>query len=207
MEWVKVDRARAWGIMSTVASYSHAKGPEAAALLRLTDRLYRARTDQDVYDAALDVIVETLGCTRASILLFDDAGVMQFVAARGLSDDYRRKLAGHTPWKPGHADPQPIFVSDIGHTNEPDWIKQVIKDENIRALAFIPLVAGGVAIGKFMTYFDAPRNFSDHESDLGVMIARQLGFSIERARTDFDVAKVIRHLFRATGRLPPCSNW
>ncbi|MCP6756508.1 hypothetical protein NL533_33275, partial [Klebsiella pneumoniae] len=85
----------------------------------------------------------------ASILLFDDAGVMQFVASLGLSEEYRRKLAGHTPWKAGHPDPHPIFVSDIDETDEPDWVKKVIRDENIRALAFIPLVAGGVAIGKF----------------------------------------------------------
>ncbi len=171
--------------MSAVENYSPVEGGrEATALFRLTDRLYRARTDQDVHEAALDAIVETLGCQRASILLFDEAGVMQFVAARGLSDEYRRKLAGHTPWKPGHPDPHPIFVSDIEGTDEPDWIKKVIKDENIRALAFIPLVAGGVAVGKFMTYYELPRNFSGHESDLAVMIARQVGFSIERARSE-----------------------
>ena len=36
--------------------------------------------------------------------------------------------AGHTPWKPGHPDPHPIFVSDIDGTDEPDWIKKVIRD-------------------------------------------------------------------------------
>jgi PAS domain S-box-containing protein len=160
------------------------RGSEAAALFRLTDRLYRARTDRDVQEAALDAIVEMLGCHRASILLFDDAGVMQFVAARGLSEEYRHKLAGHTPWKPGHRDPHPIFVTDIDDTDEPESIKKVIRDENIRALAFIPLVANGVAIGKFMTYYDTPRSFSQHESNIAVMIARQVGFSIERARSE-----------------------
>lgn len=171
--------------MSGVDSYGSVEGgSEATALLRLTDRLYRAQTDDDVHEAALDAIVETLGCRRASILLFDEAGVMQFVACRGLSDEYRRAVTGHTPWKPGHRDPHPIFVSDIDDTDEPDWIKKVIKDENIRALAFIPLVVGGAAIGKFMTYHETPRSFSRHESDLAIMIARQVGFSIERARSE-----------------------
>jgi GAF domain-containing protein len=118
--------------MSTVDTYAPVEGgPEAAALFQLTDRLYRARTDQDVHEAALDAIVETLGCRRASILLFDEAGVMQFVAARGLSEEYRSKLAGHTPWNPGHPDPHPIFVSDIDGTDEPDWIKKVKKTSGL----------------------------------------------------------------------------
>jgi GAF domain-containing protein len=91
---------------------------EAATLYRLTDRLYRAQSADDVYNAALDAITGTLGCARASVLLFDEAGVMRFVAKRGLSDYYRKTLEGHSPWKAGHPDPEPIFVSDIDKTDE-----------------------------------------------------------------------------------------
>ena len=59
---------------------------ETTTLFVLTDRLYRARSLQDGFDAALDAIVGSLGCERASILLFDDFGVMRFVAWRGLSE-------------------------------------------------------------------------------------------------------------------------
>jgi len=171
--------------MSAVEAYVPAEGAyEAAALFRLTDRLYRARAEQDVYEAALDAIVETLGCDRASILLFDQAGVMQFVGARGLSDEYKTKLAGHTPWTAGQRDPQPIFVSDIDQTDEPDWVKAAIKAENIRALAFIPLLEHDATIGKFMTYYETRRTFSPHERELAVTIARQVGFSLERARSE-----------------------
>lgn len=157
---------------------------ELAALYRLTDRLYRARSQRDVYDAALDAILGTLSCSRASILLFDEAGVMQFVAWRGLSDHYRTTLRGHSPWKPGDRDPQPIFVSDIDDTDEADWIKQTIRNEGIRALGFIPLVADGEVVGKFMTYYPEPRRFAASEIELAVTIARQVGFSLERARAD-----------------------
>ncbi len=157
---------------------------ELSALYRLTDRLYRARSQHDVYDAALDAILGTLSCPRASILLFDDAGVMQFVAWRGLSDHYRTKLRGHSPWKPGDRDPQPIFLSDIKDTDEPDWIKQTICNEGIRALGFIPLVADGEVVGKFMTYYPEPRRFAPSEIETAVTIARQVGFSVERARTE-----------------------
>lgn len=157
---------------------------ELSALYDLTDKLYRARSLEDVYEAALDAIVETLGCERASILVFDEAGVMRFVASRGLSADYRRKVEGHTPWKPGERDPQPIFVEDIAETDEADWLKEVVEREGIRGLAFIPLVAQGGVVGKFMTYYAEPHAFADRETDLAVTIARQVGFSLERSRAE-----------------------
>jgi GAF domain-containing protein len=79
--------------MSTAGQVLAGEGEsEAAALFVLTDRLYRAGSLRDVFDAALDAIVGSLGCERASILLFDDFGVMRFVAWRGLSHS-RTRLA------------------------------------------------------------------------------------------------------------------
>jgi PAS domain S-box-containing protein len=157
---------------------------ELRALYRLTDRLYRARSLEAVYEAALDAILETLRCQLASILLFDNADVMQFVAWRGLSEQYRTALRGHSPWKPGTTDPQPIFVSNIDDAAEADWVKATIKAEGIVALGFIPLMSKGVVIGKFMTYYAAAHQFAEHEVDLAVTIARQVGFSIERFAAD-----------------------
>lgn len=155
---------------------------EAAALYVLTDRLYRARALNEMFDAALDAITRTLACERASVLLFDEAGVMRFAAWRGLSDRYRSALEGHTPWSPGQRDAQPIFVEDIDRTQEPDRVKAAVKQEGIRALGFVPLIDSGGVVGKFMTYYARPRVFTRHEIDLAVTIARQVSFSIERAR-------------------------
>src|SRR5262245_64038379 len=55
------------------------------ALYQLADQLHRAQSLDDVYNAALDAILSSLRCDRASILLFDDAGVMRFVGWRDLS--------------------------------------------------------------------------------------------------------------------------
>jgi PAS domain S-box-containing protein len=41
-----------------------------------------------------------------------------------------------------------------------------------------------MVIGKFMTYYRSPHAFAPHETDLAVTIARQVGFSIERARAE-----------------------
>lgn len=159
-------------------------GEDTAALLRLTDRLYRAEALDDVYEAALDAIGDMLGCQRASILLFDSRGEMRFVAWRGLSEGYRKAVDGHTPWKPGDRNAVPIFVSDIGETDEADWLKRTIRSEGITALGFIPLMAKGEVVGKFMTYLPDPHGFSQHERDLAVAIARQVGFSLERYRAE-----------------------
>jgi len=169
---------------------------EQAALYRFTDRLYRSTTLEDVYQAALDAMRESLGCERASILLFDDAGVMRFVAWRGLSEGYRKAVEGHSPWGPDVRDPEPIHIADVRAADLPSDLRSVINAEGIEALAFIPLVARGRLIGKFMTYRDAPHTFSDAEIGLSLTIARQLGFSIERARAEEE-----RHRAEQTSRL------
>lgn len=157
---------------------------EAAALYQFTSRLYRAETLDDIYQAALDAIRQSLGCGRASILLFDDMGVMKFVAWRGLSEGYRQAVEGHAPWKVDAKDPEIICIPDVNSADLPSDLRSVVKAEGIRALAFIPLVTRGRLIGKFMTYHDGPRMFGDADKDLAITIGRQLGFSIERMRSE-----------------------
>lgn len=159
---------------------------EQEALFRFTDRLYRASSLTDSYDAALDAIVDTLQCQCASILRFDRDGVMRFVAWRGLSETYRRAVDGHAPWKEGDRDPEPVFISDIDAADLPADLRAIVRSEGIRALAFIPLTTGGRVSGKFMAYYDAPQDFSRHVADLAVTVARQLGFSLERAKAEAD---------------------
>ncbi len=160
------------------------RAEELAVLFRLTERLYRASGADDTYDAALDAITHALGCERASIMLFDEAGVMRFVAWRGLSEGYRRAVDGHSHWKPDDHEPDPIFVRDIAETEEPEWLKRRIVSEGIRGLAFIPLVVQNECIGEFMICHAEPHPFTDAEGEIAVHIARQLGFSLERARAD-----------------------
>jgi PAS domain S-box-containing protein len=157
---------------------------EQSALYRFTDGLFRAGSPRDVYVAAMDAIERALYCERASILLFDASGVMRFVAWRGLSDDYRRAVEGHSPWPRDAKDPQPISIDDVGSADIPDSLKATVKAEGIGALAFIPLLANGELIGKFMTYYDEPHAFAETEVDLAVTIARQLAFSLQRMRAE-----------------------
>jgi PAS domain S-box-containing protein len=186
---------------------------ELAALFRLTDRLYRARGAADIYEASLAAITSTLGCKRASILLFDAAGVMKFVAQKGLSASYVAAVEGHSPWKLGQAHPDPIFVENIEDTDEPLHIKETIKKERICGLAFLPLISQGGVIGKFMTYYEQPHKFTPAEIELAVTIARQLGFAVERLRAEAARKKVAEELreseerFRLMSENAPVMIW
>jgi PAS domain S-box-containing protein len=153
-------------------------------LFRFVDRLHRAESDTVVYEAALDSIFDGLRCNRASILLFDEAGMMRFVASRGLSDEYVHAVEGHSPWQPDNFDAQPISISDLATADLDESLRTTIKKEGIQALNFIPLVAGRKLIGKFMFYYNVPHVCSSEELELSVNIGRQLAFSIARKRTD-----------------------
>jgi PAS domain S-box-containing protein len=161
-----------------------ARAEEQAALLEFTDRLYRAESTTDIFEAALDAIIRALRCDRASILLFDAANVMRFVAWRGLSEAYRIAVDGHSPWTPESRDPAPIHVDDVDAADLPEDLRSTIRGEGIRALAFIPLLSRGRVVGKFMAYCGEPRPFTRADLDLGLTIAHQLGFGIERRQAE-----------------------
>jgi two-component sensor histidine kinase len=106
------------------------------------------------------------------------------VAWRGLSDAYRQAVDGHSPWTPESVDPAPIHISDIDTADLSEDLRNTIRTEGIRSLAFIPLLSKGRVIGKFMSYCHEVRQFTQNDLDLGITIARQLGFSIERQQAN-----------------------
>lgn len=157
---------------------------EQAALFEFTSRLHRAREMPEIYEAALNAIQDGIGCDRASILLFDEVGVMRFVAWRGLSDAYRAAASGHSPWQQGEIGSVPFGIEDITHDTLAEPLKSVIIQEGISALGFIPLVASGRLIGKFMVYYNSPHIFGDEEFYLALTIGRQIAFAVERERIE-----------------------
>ena len=156
-----------------------------AVLYRLTDSVHRAETSDQVYEAALEAIIDGLRCDRGSILLFDRAGVMSFVASRGLSDKYCKAVTGHSPWHPGDENATPITIGDIRTAEITEELRNTIIAEGIGALGFVPLNSSeGVVIGKFMVYYDRQHEFTDAELELAVTVGRQIAFGIERKNTE-----------------------
>ena len=159
------------------------------ALYELSEKLHRASSAEAVYAAALAAIETALNCDRSSILLFDASGTMQFVAWHGLSLEYRTAVSGHSPWRREDAEATPIAIQDIAASDLDATLKATILGEDIHAVAFIPLVVDGTLIGKFMAYFRQTCAFTGEDLAVALTIARQLGFAIQRQRSQAELAE------------------
>jgi PAS domain S-box-containing protein len=153
------------------------------ALYHISNALNHASTLAGIFEEALSAIRLALKADRASILLFDDDGVSRFKAWRGISESYRRAVEGHTPWPRDAVDPQPVLVPNVSEAAL-DELGSVILNEGIRAVGFIPLVSRGQLLGKFMIYFNAPRQFGDDDMQLAKMIASHIAFALERREAE-----------------------
>jgi signal transduction histidine kinase len=161
------------------------------ALYRIADLVAHVREPEDIYDAAVDAMVAATGADRASLLLFDADGVMRFKAWRGLSDGYRDAVEGHSPWVPDTKDPVPILVSDVATDTSLGPLRDVVLNEGIQALGFIPLGRSERLLGKFMVYYNAPHDFAELEMKVAAMVCHYVAFGLERARADAAIAELL----------------
>jgi PAS domain S-box-containing protein len=159
------------------------------ACLSLTHAVSRAQSAEEIYGVALDALTQALNVSRAAVLLFDDDGVMRFMAWRGLSPTYREAVEGHSPWTPATADAATIVVSDVARDPTLATYRETILAENIAALAFIPLVSHGRVIGKFMLYYGTPHALTDDERQLAEVIAAQVAFALARTRAEINARR------------------
>jgi GAF domain-containing protein len=108
-------------------------------LNRLADLLANPQGVSDIYAAAIDAVIRTLGGDRAAILVLDDTGVMRFRAWQRLSEEYRVSVSDYSPWEPGATEPPSIRVPDTLADASQGSLRAAARAEGIRALAFIPL--------------------------------------------------------------------
>jgi len=156
----------------------------------LANLIIRSESIEDVYQQALNGILKILNINKASILLIDPDGVMRFKAWAGLSENYRKAVEGHSPWKPDEPNPQPILISDVNtdKTLSKD-LKSKILAEGIQALGFIPLVFRGKLLGKFMIYYEQPHEFTQEEINLALAISFQISFAIGKKLIELELLK------------------
>ncbi len=150
-------------------------------LLNLSNTVLRAESIEEVYHQALNTILKLLNVNRASVLLIDPDGVMRFKAWAGLSENYRKAVEGHSPWKSDEKNPQPILIPNVKIDKTLDEnLKKIILNEGIQALAFIPLVFRDRLIGKFMIYYDTPHEFKQEEINLAITCANQISLAVNK---------------------------
>jgi PAS domain S-box-containing protein len=148
----------------------------------LTQTVSAAQSVEEIFEASLRCLATGLGVERSSILLFDDAGVMRFRAWRALSDGYRAAVEGHSPWANDDPAPLPVLVPDVQDDPDLGPLMDVLRQERIRSVAFIPLVVAGRLIGKFMLYYVEPHDFIEEEVLTAQVIAAQIAFAIDKQR-------------------------
>lgn len=153
-------------------------------IYQLNDQVNRAEALEEIYKASLDMILQSVKADRAAILLMDDDQVMRFKAWRGLSEEYREVVQGHSPWQPGAPDPQPVCIPDIDHAPLDAPLREVVRREGIQALGFFPLVYQKRLLGKFMIYYNTAHPFLEEEVQLAQTIAGHVAFSIQSKRRE-----------------------
>jgi signal transduction histidine kinase len=173
----------------------------AELLYGLARAVIAATSPDEVFAAALDAIEAGLATQRSSILGFDPDGVMRFLAWRGLSDDYRRAVEGHSPWTRDDRAPAPIFIPDVERDATMAGYQPLFRSEGIGALGFIPLVAGGRLVGKFMVYYEHPRVLAAHEIELALAIANHAAAAITRFAAVVELQETVRFNEMFTGIL------
>lgn len=177
--------------------------PDAiAALERLTDAVGRSHHIDDIFERALECLERALGARRASVLLFDELGVMRFVAQRGLSEGYCRAVEGHSPWSPEDVHAQPIFVPDARLEPKFAPILPALEGEGIRALALVPLADGERLLGKLVLYYGRPTRFDARAPQIARVIGGQVAFALAQMRSRAELLRAkeeLETIFAAIG--------
>jgi PAS domain S-box-containing protein len=164
------------------------RATELQVLFSMADAVNRSAQSEDVYEQAMTALGRALGADRASVLLFDESGVMRFKAWRGLSETYRRAVEGHSPWSPDTLHADPILISDVASDPAAALYAHIFRAEGIRALGFIPLFGRGKLLGKFMIYYNTPRQLTEEEVQLACTIASHIGIATERRLAEGEIS-------------------
>lgn len=175
-------------MLETTSTSPIASAPDLSVILRqLIDAIANIPEGptglETIYQQALVSLKKATGVERASILLFDPDGVMRFKAWLGLSDKYRKAVEGHTPWSQEDVNPAPIVTYDIFEDKELTPYYPVFSAEDMRGLAFIPLLYRTRVIGKFMLYSRVPYHFNQ-EIESAVAIAHLVAYAVVRRKIE-----------------------
>jgi transcriptional regulator with GAF, ATPase, and Fis domain len=160
----------------------HRRMRQLEGVHRLSAAVSRADNLEAIVVLALESLQNTRGADRSAILLTDAQGVMRFWGWRGLSDEYRALVEGHSPWPKDVQDPQPILMSDAELEPSLKPLIEGIRHEGVCSLGFIPLFFEGDLLGKLMVYYDRPHEYEEDEVRLAQTIANHVAFAIQRKR-------------------------
>ncbi len=153
-------------------------------LYKLLAALGQASGLDDVYQAAIDSLIESTSANRAAILLFEEDGVIRFQAAHGLSSQYRQATTGYSPWPHGTRDAQPVVIPDVRYDDRVAPYRETLESEGIHALVFVPLARDAGVFGEFTLYYDQPHECTADELEASQTIAFHVALATEHKRVE-----------------------
>ncbi|HEX7062044.1 MAG TPA: GAF domain-containing protein [Woeseiaceae bacterium] len=152
------------------------------ALRKLIQQVSCATSLPDIYRAALDTLHQSLDVERSALLVTDEQDVLHFVAWQGLSDTYRAAMQHRMAWRPYDADAAPVTIADVTEEGAVAEYRELMAQEQIRALGLFPLRFADRVLGKLMLYYSEPHTFSEDEIAALELIASQVAFAVEHFR-------------------------
>jgi PAS domain S-box-containing protein len=155
---------------------------ELAASLAVTTALARAVDVHEAAEAVNEALARRTGVDRTAVLLYQEDGVCRFVGWRGLSEEYRRAVEGHCPWKEGTPEADPILVGDVASDPSLDPYLGLFESEGIATLAFVPILTRAGVVGKLMLYGSSPGSIDESAVRKAHLIAVSLGTAVARLR-------------------------
>jgi serine phosphatase RsbU (regulator of sigma subunit)/anti-sigma regulatory factor (Ser/Thr protein kinase)/CHASE1-domain containing sensor protein len=159
-----------------------------AALQAATSALSGAATAAEVLEVAFEKALPPLGATRSSVsLLGPDGATLELARFAGFDPDEQERFAHVSLSAPlvlarAVREHEPVFVR-----NREDWRRLAPRSaaqarEEHRAIAAIPLLDGGHAIGVLALVFGSEQEFPDEDQAFMVAVGRQIAQALERAR-------------------------
>jgi PAS domain S-box-containing protein len=151
--------------------------------------LSRASSLEAVYEGALTSLLEASAADRSVVLLFDEDGVIRPKASRGLSDQYLAAITGYSQWPRGTLGAHFLVVPDILADESVAALRDALRREEIRTLAFVPLALGAGVIGNFMLCYAEPHECTTDEVEIADTIAAQVALATELKRAELARAR------------------
>ncbi len=166
--------------MRRMAQEIHERTRENAALYEVVGRVNRAAELPEIFEAAMDALVQGHGADRAAILIRDGKGLLRCQASRGLSPGFCLVIEGASPWSSDVVRPAPLWFNEAATADVAPAIREAAKAAHIASFAYVPLATKDKRIGKVILYYDQPHLFSAEELKPVETLASQIAFAIER---------------------------
>jgi PAS domain S-box-containing protein len=170
-----------------------------AVLHDLGQAVLAARSPAEIGRAALGRIRRMVACQRCSVVLFD--------FPRGQAELVAGYLAG-APIPAGVIPMERLssadvlrrgsvrVIDDLAAVESPAPVLQELRDEGVRSVLTVPLLADNQVFGEINLAANTPRGFTAEHRDIAVEVAAPLAIAIQQARLRDDLSRQTGELER-----------